>query len=120
MYSTRLGLVEIGAAYTETVHIVRRGQEKFRTVVRRYHNLFIQSGYQAAAIDTWGGLHFLPLITTVFLSLHEKNSFIYQLDSGVFGFDRCKVTALFDDQSDVRSVALTGHYQAPGQDLGGC
>ena len=52
MYPTRLGLVETGVGYTETVRIVRRGQEKFRTVVRGYHNLFMQSGYQAVAVDT--------------------------------------------------------------------
>ena len=32
----------------------------------------MQSGYQAAAVDNWDGLHFLPLIMTVFLSHHEK------------------------------------------------
>ena len=72
----------------------------------------MQSGYQTAAVDTWGGLHFLPLITTVFLSCHEKNSFVNQLDSSMFGFDRCKGTTLFDDQMDVRSVASTDPYQA--------
>ena len=97
MYPTRLGLVETGVGYTETVHIVRRGKEKFCTAVRKYNDLFMQSGYQAAAMDTWGGLHFLPLITTVFLSHHKKNSFVNQLDSGMFGFDRCKGMALFDD-----------------------
>ena len=112
MYPTRLGLVETSVGYTETVHVVRRGQEKFCTAVRKYHDLFMQSGYQAAAMDTWGGLHFLPLITTVFVAHHEKNSFVNQLDRGVFGFDRCKGTALFDDQRDVKSVASTEPYQA--------
>ena len=112
MYPTRLGLVETGVGYTETVHIVRRGQEKLHTAIRKYHDLFMQSGYQAVAMDTWGGLHFLPLIMTVFLSHHEKNSFVNQLDSGVFGFDRCNGTALFNDQTDVKSVASTDPYQA--------
>ena len=49
---------------------------------------------------------------TVFLSCHGKNSFINQLDSGVFGFDKYKGIALFDDQRDVRSVASTDPYQA--------
>ena len=49
---------------------------------------------------------------TVFLTHHEKNSFVNQLDSGVFGFDRCKGTALFDDQTDVKNVASTDPYQA--------
>ena len=70
MYPTRLGLVETGVGKTETVRIVRRGQEKFCTAVRKYHDLSMQSGYQAVAMDTWGGLHFLLLITTVFLSRH--------------------------------------------------
>ena len=112
MYPTRLGLVETGFGYTETVCIVRRCQEKFCTAFRKYHDLLMQSGYQAAAMDTWGGLHFLPLITTVLLSCHEKNSFVNQLDSGMFGFDRCKGTALFDNQMDVKSVASTDPYQA--------
>ena len=92
--------------------MIRRGQEKFHTALRMYPNLFMQSGYQAAAVDTWGGLHFLPLITTVFLFHHEKNSFVSQLDGSVFGFDRCKGTILFDDQMDVRGVASTDPYQA--------
>ena len=112
MYPTRLGLVETGVGYTETGGIVRRGKEKFCIAIRKCNDLFMQSGYQAAAVDTWGGLHFLPLIMTVFLSHHEKNSFVNQLDSGVFGFDRCKCTTLFDDQTDVKSVALTDPYQA--------
>ena len=112
MYPTRFGLVETGVGYTETVSIVRRGQEKFCTAIRKYHDLFMQSGYQAAAMDTWGGLHFLPLIKTVFLSHHEKNSFVNQLVSGVFGLDRCKGTALFDDQMDLKSAASTDPYQA--------
>ena len=111
MYSTRLRLVETGVGYTETVCLVRRDQEKFCTAVRKYHDLFMQSGYQAAAVDTWSGLHFLPLIMAVFLSCHEKNSFVNQLDSGMFGFDRCKGMALFDDQMDVKSVASTDPYQ---------
>ena len=52
MYPTRLGLVETGVDYTETFCIVRRGQEKFHTAVRKYHDLFMQSDYQAAAVDT--------------------------------------------------------------------
>ena len=112
MYPTRLGLVETGVGYTETVHIVRRGKEKFCTAVRKYNDLFMQSGYQAAAVDTWGGLHFLPLTMTVFLSCHKKNSFVNQLDSSMFGFDRCKGMTLFDDQTDVKSVASTDPYQA--------
>ena len=52
MYPTRFGLVETGVGYTETVHIVRRGQEKFGTCIRKHHDLFMQSGYQAAAVDT--------------------------------------------------------------------
>ena len=112
MYPTRLALVETGVGYTETVHIVRRGKDKFCTAIRKYNDLFMQSGYQAAAVDTWGGLHFLPFITTVFLSCHEKNSFVNQLDTDVFGFDRCKGTTLFDDQTDVKSEASTDPYQA--------
>ena len=111
MYPTRLGLVETGVGYTETVHKVRRRKEKFCTAIRKYNDLFMQSGYQAAAVDTWDGLHFLPLIMTIFLSHHE-NSFVNQLDSGVFGFDRCKGMTLFDDQTDVKSVASTDPYQA--------
>ena len=112
MYPTRLRLVETGVGYTETAHVVRRGKEKFHTAIRKYNDLFMQSGYQAAALDTLGGLHFLPLIMTVFLSHHEKNSFVNQMDSGVFGFDRCKGMTLFDDQTDVKSVASTDPYQA--------
>ena len=112
MYPTRLGLVETGVGYTETACIVRRDWENFCTAIKKYHDLFMQSGYQAAAVDTWGGLHFLPLIMTVFLFHYEKNSFVNQLDSGMFGFDDCKGTALFDDQMDVKSVASTDLYQA--------
>ena len=112
MYPTRLGLVETGVGYTETICIVRRCQEKFHTAVRKYHSLFMHSGYHAATMDTWGGLYFLPLIMTVFLSHHEKNSFVSQLDSGLFGFDRCKGTALCNGQMDVKSVASTDPYQA--------
>ena len=90
-----------GHSYTE-------GSEK----VGMYHELFMQSGYQATAMYTWDGLHFLPLIMTVFLSHHEKNSFVNQLDSGMFGFDRCKGMALFNNQTDVKSVASTDPYQA--------
>ena len=72
----------------------------------------MQSGYQTAAMDTWCGLHFLPLIMTVFLSHHEKNSFVNQLDCGMFGFDRCKGTTPFNDLTDVKSVASTDPYQA--------
>ena len=72
----------------------------------------MQAGYQAAAVDTLGGLHFLPLTMTVFLSCHEKNSFVNQLDSGMFGFDRCKGMSLFSDQTDVKSVVSTDTYQA--------
>ena len=49
---------------------------------------------------------------TIFLSHHEKKSFVNQLDSGMFGFDRYKGMALFDDQTDVKSVASTDPYQA--------
>ena len=35
-----------------------------------------------------------------------------QLDSGVFGFDKCKGTGLFDDQTDGKSVASNDPYQA--------
>ena len=52
MYPTRLGLVETGIGYTETVNIVWRGQEKFCIAIRKYHDLFMQSGYQVAAVDT--------------------------------------------------------------------
>ena len=111
MYPTQLGLVETGVGYTETVCIVRRGKERHHTAVRKYNDLFKQSGYQAAGVDTWGGLHFLPLIMSVFLCCHEKSSFVTQLDSGVFGFDKCK-GHLFDDQTDEKSVASNDPYQA--------
>ena len=52
MYPTQLGLVETGIGYTETMHIVRRGKEKHHTAIRKYSDLFKQSGYQAAAVDT--------------------------------------------------------------------
>ena len=112
MYPTQLSLVETGVGYTETVHIVRRGKEKHRTAVRNYNDLFKQSGYQAATVDIWGGLHFLPLITCVFLSCCQKSSFINQLDSDVFGFNKCKGTGLFDNQTDGKSVASSNPYQA--------
>ena len=35
-----------------------------------------------------------------------------QLDSGVFGFDRCKGTTLYDDQTDEKSVTPTDPYKA--------
>ena len=35
-----------------------------------------------------------------------------QLDSGVFGFNKCKGTSLFDDQTDGKSVASNDPYQA--------
>ena len=53
MYPTRLGLVETGIGYTETVPIVRTSKEKFHTAVRKYNDLLMQSDYQAAAVDTW-------------------------------------------------------------------
>ena len=111
MYHTWCGLVETGIGYTETVCIVRRGKQKLCTGVRKYNDLFKQSGYQAATVDTWGSLHFLPLITSVFLSHHKKSSFMNQLDSGIFGFDKCK-EHLFDDQTDEKSVASNDPYQA--------
>ena len=111
MYPTRLGLVETGIGYTETVHVVRRGKEKFCTAIRKLNDLFMQSAYQAAAMYTWGGLCFLPLITPFFLSHHKKNSFVNQLDRGMFGFDRCKGMTLYDDQTDVKSVTSTDLYQ---------
>ena len=90
MYPSRLGLVDTGGGYTEKVHKVRRGVTKFYTVIRMYNNLFGQTSYQAAAVEIWGGLHFLPLIMSVLLSHHEKSSFVNQLDSRVFGFDKIK------------------------------
>ena len=35
-----------------------------------------------------------------------------QLDSGVFGFDKCKGTGQFDNQTDRKSVASNDPYQA--------
>ena len=93
MYPTQLGLAETGVGYTETICIVRRGKEKNPTAVRKYNNLFKQFGYQAATVDTWGGLHFLPLIMSVFLYHHERSSFVNQLDSGMFSFDKCHSTS---------------------------
>ena len=87
MYPTWLGLVETGVGYMETMYIIRRGKARHCTAVRKYNDLFKQSGYQAAAVDTWGGLHFLPLIMSIFVSHHEKSSFMNQLDRGVFGFN---------------------------------
>ena len=112
MYPTRLGLVETGVSYTETMHMVRRGKPRHHTVIRKYNELFKHSGYQATTVDTWGGLHFLPLIMSIFPSHHEKNSFVNQFDSGVFGFDKCKGTSLFGDPTDGRSVASNDPYQA--------
>ena len=108
MYPTQLGLVETGVGYMGTMHIMRRGKARHRTAIRNYNDLFKQSGYQAAAVDTLGGLHFM----SVFLSHHEKSSFMNQLDSDVFGFDKCKSTGLFDDQTDEKSVASNDPYQA--------
>ena len=68
MYPSQLGWVETGVGYTETVCIVRKGKEKHCTVTRKYNDLFGQGGYQAVTVETWGSLHFLPLITSVFLS----------------------------------------------------
>ena len=108
MYPTWLGLVEAGVGYIETMHIMRRGKVRHCTAIRKYNDLFKQSGHQAAAVDTWGGLHFLPLITSIFLSCHEKSSFMNQLDSGVFGFDKCRGTG----QTDGKSVASNYPCQA--------
>ena len=105
MYPTWLGFIETGVGYTETMHIIRGGKERHHKAIRKYSDLFKQSGYQTAAVDTWGGLHFFPLITSIFLSHHGKSSFVNQLNSVVFGFDKCKGTSLFDDQSDGKSVA---------------
>ena len=88
MYPIRLGLVENCVGYTETMHMVRRGKARHCTAVRKYNDLFKHSGYQAAAVDTWGGLHFLPLIMYIFLSHHEKSSFVNQLDRTVFGLQQ--------------------------------
>ena len=35
-----------------------------------------------------------------------------QLDSGVFGFDRCKGTTMYNDQTDEKSVTSADPYQA--------
>ena len=74
MYPTQLGLVETGVGYTETMHIVRRGKARHHTAIRKYNDLSKQSDYLAATVDTLGGLHFLPLITSIFLSHHQKSS----------------------------------------------
>ena len=71
MYPTQLGLVETGVGYTETMCIIRRGKARHCTAVRKYSDFFKQSGYQAATVDTWGGLHFLPLIMSVFLVMRR-------------------------------------------------
>ena len=94
---------------TQMICTVRRGKEKQCTAVRKYNDLFTQTGNQAATVNTWGGLHFLPLITSVFLSHHENH--VNQLDIGVFGFDKC-TGQLFDDQTDERSVVSNDPYQA--------
>ena len=41
-----------------------------------------------------------------------RRTLVNQLDSGMFAFDRCKGMTLFDDQTDVKSVASTDLYQA--------
>ena len=112
MHPTCLGLVETGIGYTESIWVVKSDKEKYCTAIRRYHELFLQPGFRTAAMDTWGGLHFLPLITTIFLSQYKKDSFMLQLDSGVFGFNRCKGTTLYNDQTDEKSVTSTNPYQA--------
>ena len=94
MHPTHLGLVETGIGYTESVRVVKDDKKKYCTAVRRYHDLFLQPGFQTAAVDTWGGLHFLPLITTILLSQYEKDSFMLRLDSGVLRFNRCTGTTL--------------------------
>ena len=53
MYPPWLGLVETGVGYTETMHIIRRGKERHCTAIRKYSDLFKQSGYQAATVDNW-------------------------------------------------------------------
>ena len=111
MHPTHLGLVETGIGYTESIWVVKGDKEKYCTAIRKYHNLFLQPDFRTAAVDTWGGLHFLPLITTIFLSWYEKDSFLLQLDSGVSGFNRCKGTILYDGQADEMSVASTNPYQ---------
>ena len=95
--------------YRESPHSKKKKGEASHSR-QKYNDLFKQSGYQAATVDTWDGLHFLPLITSVFLFHHEKSSFVNQLDSGVFGFDKCK-GHLFD-QTDEKSVASNDPYQA--------
>ena len=112
MHPTHLGLVETDIGNTESIQVVKGNKEKYCTAVRRYHDLFLQPGFQTAAVDTWGGLHFLPLIMTIFLFQYEKDSFMLQLDSGVFGLDRCKDTSLYDNQTDEKSVTSTDPYQA--------
>ena len=60
-------MVETGVGYMEAMHVMRKGKARHQTAIRKYNDLFKQSGYQAAAVDTWGGLHFLCFITS-FLS----------------------------------------------------
>ena len=103
MYPICLGLVDTRIGYIETIHQVKKGKEKFQTVTRGYDDLFGLTGFQPAAVETWGGLHFLPLITSVFLSHHGKGSFESQLDSGVFGFDKFK-GQLYDDPADKTGI----------------
>ena len=83
---------------------------KYHTVIRRHNDLFGQTGYQAAAVETCGSLHFLPLITSSFISHHEKSSFMNQLDGGVFGFDKGKGTLPDDPTED--SMSPSNPYQA--------
>ena len=73
MFSTWLGLVETGVGYTETICIVRIGKERHCTAVRKYNDLFKQSGYQAATVDTWGGLHFLSSSLSFFLIIRRAS-----------------------------------------------
>ena len=40
MYPTHLGLVETGIGYTESIWVVKGDKEKYRTAIRRYHDLF--------------------------------------------------------------------------------
>ena len=66
MHPTHLGLIETGISFTESIWVVKSDKEKYHTAIRRYHDLFLQPGFQTAVVDTWGGLHFLSLITTIF------------------------------------------------------
>ena len=73
MHPTHLGLVETGIGYTEPIWVVKGNKEKYHTAIRRYHDSFLQPGFQTAAVDTWGKLHFIPLIMTIFLPRYEKD-----------------------------------------------